>query len=274
MCDALSIADAGKALAACQGARLEGQEAPLRLGYARDRFADQPQHFYAAQYEHHMATEAAAEAALAMAGWAPKEFGEGAGQAGGDDDDPLAAWERQQAAEAAAEAAPATDGAGQAAAGGQEAAADAAPTAGGAAEQQQQEQQQGQQQQERPESAEQEEGELGYDPLAAAAELHAAEAQQEAAAAAAAALAAQRAAAEVAGFCFDPESGYMLEPVSGYYYDANSGGLLGRVWCSTEGQKRRGCGYGEALGRGGVWGESKREAACGGVLQEHQVRQG
>lgn len=223
-----SVEDAGKALAACQGAHLDACEGPLRLGYARDRFADQPQHHYSAQYQRHIATEAAAEAALAMAGWAPKEFGDVGQQAGADDDDPLAAWERQQASEEAAQGGATAGGAGQAAAGGQGAAPNAAPSAGAPAEQQQAAQQQDKQQ-ERPGSAESEEGELGYDPLAAAVELQAAEAQQEAAAAAAAALAEQRAAAEAAGFCFDPDSGYMLEPVSGYYYDANSGGLVGRV---------------------------------------------
>ncbi len=61
-----------------------------------------------------------------------------------------------------------------------------------------------------------------YDPLAAGAELQGGRGQG-AAEAGAAGLEQQRAAAEAAGFVYDPESGYMRDPASGYYYDANTG---------------------------------------------------
>lgn len=95
--------DAVKAMAACKDARLDTQEQPLHICFSTARFAPDPA---ALQQQGWLAPEAAAEMALAYAGWQPKEFGgEGGGTTAGAaaaaegalDDDPLAAWERQQA---------------------------------------------------------------------------------------------------------------------------------------------------------------------------------
>jgi hypothetical protein len=235
-----SIEDASKALSACQGATLDTQpEHPLRLTYAQDRFPGADAYHQQQQggfggyggYGGYgggcyggggaagagLPPQAAAEAALAYAGWAPKEFGEGAaaGAAAGEaeeDVDPLAAWEEQQRREAEPE-------------GQQQGQQGQASGQGG---QPQQQGQPAQQQQPVQQQATEE-----YDPLAPVAEQQPQQARraQQTAQQHAAALQAQRAAAQAAGFRFDPASGYMLEPVSGYYFDANTGGYCG-LYCS------------------------------------------